>query len=77
MTELLMIYCLLGGGCVTEVVATFPQWDVGGKICEMARPGVEMGIRARVPAAVTVTFKCEPVRGSEPKPQGNVRFLTP
>lgn len=58
MEYLLMTYCMLGQVCKEEVVAQFPQWDVGHIICELARPAIEKGVRAKVSSNVTVTFEC-------------------
>jgi hypothetical protein len=75
MFELIMTYCLLGQPCVKETVAMFPQWDVGEHICNLAKPGIEMGIRAKVPAGTRVDFECVPERTAAIKPPPNVRFV--
>lgn len=59
MYELIMIYCLSGKPCVEEVVAQFPQYDVGQHICQIAKPDIEKEVRARVPSGTAVTFRCE------------------
>jgi len=66
MFELIMTYCLVGQPCTTESVANFPQYDVGQHICELAKPGVEMGVRSRVPTGTRVTFKCQEAVGGAP-----------
>lgn len=59
MFELLMTYCLIGQPCVKEIVANFPQFDVGRSICEMAKPAIERGVRSRAPAGTRITFDCQ------------------
>lgn len=59
MYELIMIYCLSGQPCVEEVVAQFPQYDVGQHICQIAKPAIEKEVRSRVPSGTAVTFRCE------------------
>lgn len=66
MFELMMTYCLVGQPCVTETVANFPQYDVGQHICNLARPGIESGVRQRLPVGARVTFKCQEAVGSGP-----------
>jgi hypothetical protein len=63
MFELLMTYCLVGQPCVNETVANFPQYDVGEHICELAKPAVERGVRARSPASTRITFVCQQASG--------------
>ena len=58
MFELLMVYCLVGEPCVNETVANFPQYDVGQHICNLAKPGIEQGVRSRSPAGTRITFTC-------------------
>lgn len=66
MFELLMIYCLVGEPCVNETVANFPQYDVGERICNLAKPAIEQGVRSRAPAGTRITFKCREAVGSGP-----------
>jgi len=66
MFELMMTYCLVGQPCVNETVANFPQYDVGRNICELAKPGVERGVRSRAPASTRITFVCQEAVGSGP-----------
>lgn len=56
--ELIMLYCISGEPCTNEVLAIFPQEDVGMALCEIARPAIGQAIREKVPAGVTVTFSC-------------------
>lgn len=58
MISLLMVYCLSGQPCTQETLAIFPQEDIGGAICEIARPAIADAIRAKVAENVTVTFSC-------------------
>jgi hypothetical protein len=77
MFELIMTFCLAGQPCAEELVATFPQWDVGREVCEMGKPGIEMGIRAKLRPNVTATFACRaelPVPAQSIQPRGNVSF---
>jgi hypothetical protein len=66
MFELLMVYCLAGEPCVNETVANFPQYDVGQHICNLAKPGIEQGVRSRSPAGTRITFTCREAVGSGP-----------
>lgn len=66
MFELMMTYCLVGQPCAVESVANFPQYDVGRNICELAKPGVELGVRERAPRGTRITFKCQEAVGSGP-----------
>jgi len=80
MFELIMTFCLLGRPCEREVVAVFPQWDVGEHICGLAKPGIELGVRSKVPAGTRVDFECVPQadpipNGLAPRPRGNVHFV--
>jgi len=63
MFELLMVYCLVGEPCVNETVANFPQYDVGEHICNLAKPGIERGVRSRAPASTRITFVCQEATG--------------
>lgn len=58
MFTLIMTYCLLGQPCVKEAVAYFPQWDVGQHICNLAKPGIEAGVRRKLDKSTRVTFTC-------------------
>lgn len=58
MFYLLMTFCLAGKECAQEVVAQFPQYDVGMQMCEIAKPAMEMAIRVRVSASTRVSFEC-------------------
>jgi hypothetical protein len=79
MFELIMTFCLIGEPCEREVVAIFPQWDIGNHICDLAKPGIEMGIRSKVPAGTRVDFECLPQVEPMPNgllaaPRGDVQF---
>lgn len=65
MFELIMTICLAGQECAAETVANFPQYDVGQQICELAKPGIERGVRARLPAGSRATFVCTPSTGGD------------
>lgn len=58
MFYLLMTFCLAGQECTDEVVAQFPQWDVGMHMCRIAKPAMEKAIRAKVSESTRVTFEC-------------------
>lgn len=58
MFYLLMTFCLAGQECQQEVVAQFPQYDVGMHMCRIAKPAMEKAIRAKVSASTRVTFEC-------------------
>lgn len=66
MFELMMTYCLAGQPCAVETVANFPQYDVGQSICELAKPGIALGVGQRLPVGARVTFKCQEVVGNAP-----------
>lgn len=66
MFELIMTFCIGVSDCQKETVANFPQYDVGQKICEIAKPAIERDVRARVSPGTRVTFVCLPaVEGDE------------
>jgi hypothetical protein len=78
MFELMMTYCLVGQPCAVESVANFPQYDVGRSICELAKPGVELGVRERAPRGTRITFECkQPVREVEYEYQTPSRERSP
>lgn len=64
MFELIMTFCIAGRPCEVETVANFPQYDVGMHICELAKPGIERGVRAKVSDTTRVTFKCQEAVGA-------------
>jgi hypothetical protein len=65
-----------GEPCVQETLAIFPSEDVGGKICEIAKPAIASAIRDKAPERVSVTFSCsgsadQSVPGYEPRRRDN------
>jgi hypothetical protein len=74
---LIMTYCLAGKPCADETLATFPQWDVGRSICELALPGVAQGIRGKVQPGTDVMFECRPADppATSLAPRGSVEML--
>lgn len=61
MIELVMLYCLSGEPCAREVLAIFPQEDVGESLCNIAKPAIESAIVAKARTDATVTFSCDPI----------------
>lgn len=59
MIALVMAYCLSGEPCITETLAIFPQEDIGGALCEIARPAIADAIRAKDRSGATATFSCQ------------------
>lgn len=60
MIELVMLYCLNGEPCVKEVLAIFPQEEVGEPLCHIALPAIESEIRAKARKDAAITFSCDP-----------------
>lgn len=58
MYYLIMTYCMMAVPCKDEVVAIFPQWDVGHKICDISRKAIELEVAQRVSSRVKVTYEC-------------------
>lgn len=66
MISLVMLYCLAGEPCARETLAIFPQDDIGGAICEIAKPAIAEAIRSKAGKGTMVTFSCDP--GAMPLP---------
>lgn len=60
MIELIMVFCLSGEPCVREVLAIFPQEEVGETLCHIAKPAIESAIVAKARKDATVTLSCDP-----------------
>lgn len=59
MIELVMVFCLSGEPCAREVLAIFPQEEVGEALCHIAKPAIESAIVAKARKDATVTLSCD------------------
>lgn len=61
MISMILLYCVMGSDCQRELVAEFPQEDVGMQMCEISREAINSRTQAnmkRKGIRDTATFQC-------------------